>query len=178
MKFAKYLQEQILQVDVRDGSSPETHFGSARVPLVRLLRQGLPSVAQSFELDLYEPVLNTWVGRLRLLATNEGGRVDQGLLDTMAGTGARAKTPDRRGMAADRIPASAPSAQPRTTKKVYSRPLDTPLKGESNTQMETLLTRLGTTFDYKSEQPGVALATSEDARKKLRIARLRKQTVV
>lgn len=109
-----------------------------------------------------------------MLITNEGRRVD---MDEIAQPEARAKTPDRGRMASDQIPASAPSVAPRTIKKVYSRPIDTPLKNQTKTQMETLLTTLGTEFDYKSEQPEVALATSEEARKKLRIARLRKQAV-
>ena len=53
-KFAKYLKEQILQIEVWDGGADQTHFGTARVPLVRLLRQGQPSVVMPFQFDLHE----------------------------------------------------------------------------------------------------------------------------
>lgn len=39
-KFAKYLKEQTLSIDVWDGEDQTTPFGTARVPLYRLLRQG------------------------------------------------------------------------------------------------------------------------------------------
>eukprot|EP00354_Favella_ehrenbergii_P010127 CAMPEP_0170476718 /NCGR_PEP_ID=MMETSP0123-20130129/18086_1 /TAXON_ID=182087 /ORGANISM="Favella ehrenbergii, Strain Fehren 1" /LENGTH=67 /DNA_ID=CAMNT_0010747943 /DNA_START=2337 /DNA_END=2540 /DNA_ORIENTATION=+ len=41
--------------------------------------------------------------------------------------------------------------------------------------MEDLLKTIGTTFDYKGEQQTVLAADSEQARKRLRIARMKKQ---
>ena len=96
-------------------------------------------------------------------------------MDEIVHTEAKAKTAERR--STDQMPASAPSVAPKTIKKVYSRPIDTPLKNQSKTQMENLLSTIGTEFDYRAEQPELALATSEEARKQLRIARLRKQAV-
>ena len=124
VRFAKYLREQILRIDVYDAAEPENTYGTARVPLVRLLRQGQPSVVLPFQFDLYEPRLNTWVGALQMLITNEGQRVEDEDLGKMQ----RAMTLDRRGMTSDQIPASAPSVQVKTIKKVFSKPLDTRLK--------------------------------------------------
>ena len=82
-----------MQIDVWDGGVDQTHFGTARVPLVRLLRQGQPSVVLPFQFDLYEQVLNTWVGQLQMLIINEGRRVD---MDEIVHTEAKAKTAERR----------------------------------------------------------------------------------
>lgn len=46
-KFAKYLKEQFLTITVWNGED-HMEYGSARVPLYRLLRQGQPSNVQSF----------------------------------------------------------------------------------------------------------------------------------
>ena len=98
MKFAKYLKEQILQIDVWDGGEDQTHYGTARVPLVRLLRQGQPSIVMPFQFDLYEQTLNTWVGQLQMLITNEGHRVD---MDEIAHPEAKLGSPDRLGRSRD-----------------------------------------------------------------------------
>ena len=42
--------------------------------------------------------------------------------------------------------------------------------------MESLLKTIGTEFDYKNQQKSVAAADSEQARKRLRVARMKKQT--
>ena len=63
----------------------------------------------------------------------------------------------------------------RPTKKIKSRPLDQPASAtEKQTQMEGLLKTIGTEFDYKGEQASVLACDSELARKRLRIARLKK----
>ena len=39
-KFAKYLKESVLQIQVWDGDAEQTLYGTAQLPLARLLRQG------------------------------------------------------------------------------------------------------------------------------------------
>ena len=154
-------------------------YGTARVPLYRLLRQGQPSNVQSFQLDLYEQNLNMWVGQLMLQITNQGKRVDlEDMVKSPKGNNSRLpgdsplKTSD---------PAAGKSGMfsaDRPTKKIKSRPLDQPAdKKEKHTQMETLLKTIGTEFDYKNtgDKSSVLIQDSENARKRLRIARLRKQ---
>ena len=96
-KFAKYLKEQVLSIDVHNGED-QTCYGSTRVPLYRLLRQGQPSNVQTVQLELYEPKMNMWVGQLKLLITNSGKRVD---LEDMV------KSPKATG----KIPAESPLKQ-------------------------------------------------------------------
>ena len=66
----------------------------------------------------------------------------------------------------------------RPTKKIKSRPLDQPAaKTEKHTQMENLLKTIGTEFDYKNTTDKVSTVLAVDselARKRLRIARLKK----
>ena len=158
-------------------------YGTARVPLYRLLRQGQPSNVQSFQLDLYEQNLNMWVGQLMLQITNQGKRVD---LEDMVKSpkGGNSKIPGDSPLKTSNDPSMGKSglfSANRPTKKIKSRPLDQPAgKKEKHTQMETLLKTIGTEFDYKNtgEKGSVLAADSELARKRLRIARLKKQTAV
>ena len=145
-----------------------------------MLRQGQPSNVQSFQLDLYEPNMNMWVGQLLLQITNQGKRVD---LEDMVKSpkGASGKIPDdsplkKKGHS---LMGShmAQFSQNRPTKKVKSRPLDQPAsQKDRQTQMESLLKTIGTEFDYKGEQSSVLACDSEQARKRLRIARMKKQS--
>ena len=65
--------------------------------------------------------------------------------------------------------------QNRPTKKVRSKPLDQPASvQERETQMESLLKTIGTEFNYQDEKAQVLAADSELARKRLRIARMKK----
>ena len=78
----------------------------------------------------------------------------------------------------DQMPASAPSVAPKGTKKVFSRPLDTPLKTKpGKTQLDTMLVSLGTEYDYQNSAPELSQVNSEEARKRLRIARLKKEGI-
>ena len=77
-------------------------------------------------LNLYEPTFNAWVGQLQVLFTNEGRRVE---LSSIAKLDESMTGKDlARSLNQDQMPASAPSVVPKGTKKVFSRPLDTPMK--------------------------------------------------
>ena len=130
----------MLTVDVWNAED-HTHFGSVRVPLARLLRQGQPSNVQSFQLDVYEPNANLWVGELMLQITNQGKRVDLEDLKaqneganaskqpagatTIKKTGTAGKAPHMLGGNKD-VHLSASASKP--TKKVRSVPLDQKLQ--------------------------------------------------
>jgi hypothetical protein len=45
--------------------------------LVKLMRQGQPSLVLSQELDVYESSQNKWVGSLSMMFTNEGKRISE-----------------------------------------------------------------------------------------------------
>jgi len=92
-----------------------------------MLRQGQPSNVQSFQLDLYEPNMNMWVGQLLLQITNQGKRVD---LEDMVKSpkGVSGKIPDdsplkKKGHSLMGSHMAQFSSN-RPTKKVKSRPLD------------------------------------------------------
>ena len=124
-------------------------------------------------LNLYEPSFNAWVGQLQVLFTNEGRRVD--LKDMANLEKSQTGKDNARTANQDQMPASAPSVAPKGTKKVFSRPLDTPLKAQPNkTQLDNMLHSFGTEYDYQSSAPELSQANSEEARKRLRIARLKK----
>ena len=61
-KFAQYLKESVLQIQVWDGDAEQTLYGTAQIPLARLLRQGQPTIVVPQILNLYEPTFNAWVG--------------------------------------------------------------------------------------------------------------------
>jgi hypothetical protein len=65
------------------------------------------------------------------------------------------------------MPASAPSASKRSYKKVYSKPVDQTVVQDSR------LKQIATEYDYGGDVGGLSKVTSEEARKKLRIDRLR-----
>ena len=154
-KFAKYLKEQILSIDVWSGED-ETYYGTARVPLFRLLRQGQPQNVQAFQLDLYEQNLNLWVGQLKLHITNQGKRVDlEDMVKSPKGAGAIPGDSPLKKQPIDPatgLPVSQAN-QNRPTKKVRSKPLDQPASvQERETQMESLLKTIGTEFNYQDEK--------------------------
>ena len=126
-----------------------------------------------------------WVGQLMLQITNQGKRVDLEDMVRSPKGGANAKLPTDSPLKKSGDPAMAGKSgmfsADRPTKKIKSRPLDQPAaKTEKHTQMEALLKTIGTEFDYKntgSDQKGSSVLQndSELARKRLRIARLKKQ---
>jgi len=72
--LAKYLKERVLTIDVWNGDS-RMHFGTCKVPLNRVLRQGEPSVVNACEFDVCDPDFGGYVGGLQLLISNEGRKV-------------------------------------------------------------------------------------------------------
>ena len=120
-----------------------------------------------------------WVGQLKILIQNEGKRVD--LEDMIKSPKAAGKIPAdsplKQNQQATGIMGSAGGvlSENRPTKKVKSRPLDQPAtQKDRQTQMEDLLKTIGTNFDYKGDQKSVLACDSEQARKRLRIARMKK----
>jgi hypothetical protein len=63
--------------------------------------------------------------------------------------------------------ATAPSASKRSFKKVYSKPIDQSIVQDQK------LKQIATEYDYGSDRGNLSKVTSEEARKKLRIDRLR-----
>ena len=74
MLLAKYLKERILTIDLWNGESL-MHFGTCKVPLSSLMRQGEPSKIVAQEYDICEPDYGLCVGGLQLLLTNEGRKI-------------------------------------------------------------------------------------------------------
>ena len=148
--FSNYLKDSSLAIDVWDGEG-QKHHGTGRLQLSKLLRQGQPKKIVAQEVDLFEPQLNSFVGSLQVLLTNEGKQTDQTL-------NSKSIEQSTRKLNRDQIPASAPSK----SKKVYSKPLE---------QVDTEKAFTNAATDYVPYANDI----SEEARKKLRIARLRQQ---
>ena len=125
-----------------------------------------------------------WVGQIQLVITNEGKRVDMEDLDATPRQGAndgpsdfmRSSPNTRKRQTGGIIGQGTDLSAKKPTKKIRSRPIDQPAtSGEQQTQMETMLKQIGTQFDYRGEQASVLAADSELARKRLRVARMKKQ---
>jgi len=126
LNFAKYLKDQVLQIDAWDGTNMTELWGTCRVPLVRMLRQGQLSKQMSQEFELHDHQLNRVVGCLQLLMSNEGKGVrDEDMPTSHSPMKGTSFSPDggRRGLRSDQLPASAPS-HGKSKKKIYSKPLD------------------------------------------------------
>jgi hypothetical protein len=74
MHFARYLKERILTVDLWNGDSL-MHFGTCKIPLSSLMRQGEPCKVVAQEYDISEPEFGAQVGGLQLLVTNDGRKL-------------------------------------------------------------------------------------------------------
>ena len=61
--FAKYLKERVLTIDVWNADSL-MHFGTCKVPLNKVMRQGEPSIVNASEYDVCEPDFGSYVGGL------------------------------------------------------------------------------------------------------------------
>lgn len=69
--FCKYLSERVLTIDIWNGDSL-MHFGTCRIPLYLLMRQGEPSKVIGQEFDIIESEFAERVGGLQLVVTNHG----------------------------------------------------------------------------------------------------------
>lgn len=69
LQFARYLKDKVLSIDLWSGDSL-MHYGTCKVPLVSLLRQGEPQKVVAQEFDICEADLGQYVGGLQLLMMN------------------------------------------------------------------------------------------------------------
>ena len=165
-KFAKYLEDRNLLIDITyDGVN---NFGRAIVPLRKMLRQGQPSVVKAMCFDIHDEN-QVWMGQLLLMLENKGQKANlEGLSKNMDGTFLTSQR-ER-----ELMPASAPSGDQTTLKKVFSRPLDQKAGTAKESQMKELLMTIGTEFDYRADRRATYNnMDSEAARKQVRIQRLR-----
>ena len=71
IKLAQYLKERYLTVDIFDAQT-RFYFGSCKIPLFELCRQGMAKMARAKECEIYNPQTNQYNGALQLLMSNEG----------------------------------------------------------------------------------------------------------
>ena len=149
LHLAKYLKERVLTLDIWNAESL-MHFGTCKVPLNAFMRQGEPSKVVAQEYDICEADFGQYIGGLQLLVTNEGRK----------------------------IPPREKTAQPiggghKHKKKVHSKPIDnvTSLMDLSSKTQPNLAMMYETTKQNQS-----TLLHSEEARKKLRVDRLKRHT--
>jgi len=69
--FCDYLNERVLTIDVWNGDSL-VHFGTCKIPLYLIMRQGEPQKVVGQEFDVIEPELADRVGGLQIVISNLG----------------------------------------------------------------------------------------------------------
>ena len=113
-QWLQYLKEQSLVIEVWNATT-QSHFGTGRTRLVRMMRQGMPSKVCAAEIELFEPTLNQYVGTLQVMMTNEGRQTNQ---DKRARSIESRK--ETRTGSIERKTLAQPEQQ--KSKKVYSKP--------------------------------------------------------
>lgn len=63
LHLARYMKERILSIDVWNGDSL-MHYGTCKIPLFKLMRQGEPSKVVGEEFDICENYFGNIVGGL------------------------------------------------------------------------------------------------------------------
>ena len=71
IKLAQYLKERYLTVDIFDAQT-RFYFGSCKIPLFELCRQGQLKCVRAKECEIYNPQTNEYNGALHVLMSNEG----------------------------------------------------------------------------------------------------------
>ena len=71
LKLAEYLKDRFLTIDVFDGDSLFL-YGSCKVPLFELLRQGRSSVIRAKECEMCEPDSGDFRGAVQMIMSNVG----------------------------------------------------------------------------------------------------------
>ena len=91
--FCEYLKDRVLTIDIWNGDSM-LHFGTCKVPLHLLMRQGEPSKVIAQEFLVMEPEQAEVVGGLQLLMTNHG-RIQKRPKTIQSFTGSTDQNPGR-----------------------------------------------------------------------------------
>ena len=73
-RFSTYLKERYLTVDVFDAES-KFFFGSCKIPLFELLRQGKAEVVKAKECEIFNPDGSKYNGFLHIIMSNTGKQV-------------------------------------------------------------------------------------------------------
>jgi hypothetical protein len=66
IKFAQYLKERYLTIDIFDAQT-RFYFGSCKIPLFELCRQGMAKISRAKECEIFNPVTNEYNGALQIL---------------------------------------------------------------------------------------------------------------
>jgi hypothetical protein len=71
IEIAKYLKERYVNIDIFDGDSLFL-YGTCKVPLFELLRQGRSSVVRAKECEMCDPESGEFRGSIQLIMSNQG----------------------------------------------------------------------------------------------------------
>ena len=74
LHMARYLKERILTIDVWNADSL-MHFGTVKIPLNKIMRQGEPSKVMAQEYEVCEADFGQYVAGLQMLISNEGRKI-------------------------------------------------------------------------------------------------------
>lgn len=69
LKFAQYLKDRYLTIDVIDGET-QFYFGSVKIPLFELMRQGKPLMVRAKECEIFDADSGKYKGFLNVVLSN------------------------------------------------------------------------------------------------------------
>lgn len=129
--LSNYLRDKVLTVDVWDGDSL-MHFGCAKVPLYRVMRQGKSTNTQAIELDVCDPEHGQYLGGLQMLISNEGRKIPDEVMNQIAAkhtknltfVGAQTATSPMKNSFARDTGSPSRISPSKHKKKVLSKPLE------------------------------------------------------
>jgi hypothetical protein len=69
--LAEYLKDRYVTIDIFE-SETKFYFGSCKIPLFEILRQGKPHVVRAKECEVFNPENNQYKGFLQVIVSNMG----------------------------------------------------------------------------------------------------------
>ncbi len=71
LEVARYLKERFVTIDIFDGDSLFL-YGTCKVPLFELMRQGRSSVVRAKECEMCDPESGEFRGSIQMIMSNQG----------------------------------------------------------------------------------------------------------
>ncbi|CDW71325.1 UNKNOWN [Stylonychia lemnae] len=183
MKLAGYLRERFLTVDVFDGETLFL-FGTCKIPLYELLRQGRQTIVRAKECEMCDPDTGEFRGSIQLIMSNQGKYVSikeiyDHKMDTL---NMRDGSPTKSRLQPSQ---NDPNKQSKYRKVIKSKPMDLTKIQQTNNETSLLATHVGMNTNYNQsiisqmshQQLSAVQQQNADLRKKLRVDRVRKMTI-
>ena len=70
--LADHLKNSVMSIDIWEGDNEKTQYGTCRIALSYLLRQGKPEKLLVHDFKVYDPYTNHFMGNLGMTLRNKG----------------------------------------------------------------------------------------------------------